>query len=129
MYSLLALIGFMTASMAVIAQDNCGSATMATTGTNSLPETTDTEYWYSFTMPGEGKLQLTSSSSEKVYVYTGSCNELIGQSIQENPEILQYEYIIKLSPGVQTIFIPSGNQFILPLPNTANTPAAGPVIP
>jgi len=45
-------------------------------------------------------------------------NRLIGQSIQENPEILQYEYILKLAPGVQTIFIPSGNQFILPLPNT-----------
>ena len=45
-------------------------------------------------------------------------NELIGQSLQNNPEILQYQYILKLSPGVQTIFIPSGNQFILPLPNT-----------
>jgi regulator of protease activity HflC (stomatin/prohibitin superfamily) len=46
-------------------------------------------------------------------------NELIGQSLQANPEILQYQYILKLSPGVQTIFIPSGNQFILPLPNTS----------
>jgi len=45
-------------------------------------------------------------------------NELIGKSIQDNPEILQYQYILKLAPGVQTIFIPSGNQFILPLPNT-----------
>jgi regulator of protease activity HflC (stomatin/prohibitin superfamily) len=49
-------------------------------------------------------------------------NELIGQSLQQNPEILQYQYILKLSPGVQTIFIPSGNQFILPLPNTTTTP-------
>jgi regulator of protease activity HflC (stomatin/prohibitin superfamily) len=50
-------------------------------------------------------------------------NDLIGQSIKANPEILQYEYILKLAPGVQTIFIPSGNQFILPLPNTSiNTP-------
>ncbi len=46
-------------------------------------------------------------------------NDLIGQSLQKNPEILQYQYILKLSPGVQTIFIPSGNQFILPLPGTA----------
>lgn len=46
-------------------------------------------------------------------------NELIGQSIQKNPQILQYQYILKLAPGVQTIFIPSGNQFILPLPNTS----------
>jgi regulator of protease activity HflC (stomatin/prohibitin superfamily) len=49
-------------------------------------------------------------------------NALIGQSIKENPEILQYQYILKLAPGVQTIFIPSGNQFILPLPNTTVTP-------
>lgn len=49
-------------------------------------------------------------------------NELIGKSIQNNPQILQYQYILKLAPGVQTIFIPSGNQFILPLPNTTGTP-------
>jgi len=54
-------------------------------------------------------------------------NELIGQSLQENPEILQYQYILKLSPGVQTIFIPSGNQFILPLPNTTSSEV--PIVP
>ena len=54
-------------------------------------------------------------------------NELIGQSLQQNPEILQYQYILKLSPGVQTIFIPSGNQFILPLPDTTSAPA--PIVP
>lgn len=56
-------------------------------------------------------------------------NELIGQSLQKNPEILQYQYILKLSPGVQTIFIPSGNQFILPLPNTTVAPTAIPTAP
>ena len=55
-------------------------------------------------------------------------NQLIGQSIQANPEILQYEYILKLAPGVQTIFIPSGNQFILPLPDTTTSPT-GPITP
>ena len=49
-------------------------------------------------------------------------NELIGQSIQSNPEILQYQYILKLAPGVQTIFVPSGNQFILPLPTSPTEP-------
>ncbi|MBK9926666.1 MAG: prohibitin family protein [Anaerolineales bacterium] len=55
-------------------------------------------------------------------------NALIGQSLQENPEILQYQYILKLAPGVQTIFIPSGQQFILPLPNTTTntTPTVTP---
>lgn len=49
---------------------------------------------------------------------------LIAAAIQNNPELLQYQYILKLAPGVQTIFIPSGNQFILPLPTAA--PAPGP---
>jgi regulator of protease activity HflC (stomatin/prohibitin superfamily) len=56
-------------------------------------------------------------------------NELIGQSLQQNPEILQYQYILKLAPGVQTIFIPSGNQFILPLPNTTTVPTPIPTPP
>lgn len=57
-------------------------------------------------------------------------NELIGQSLQANPEILQYQYILKLAPSVQTIFIPSGNQFILPLPDTTTTtPTTPPVTP
>jgi regulator of protease activity HflC (stomatin/prohibitin superfamily) len=43
-------------------------------------------------------------------------NALISQSI--TPELVQYQYVLKLAPGVETIFIPSGNQFILPLPNT-----------
>jgi regulator of protease activity HflC (stomatin/prohibitin superfamily) len=55
-------------------------------------------------------------------------NELIGQSLQNNPEILQYQYILKLAPGVQTIFLPTGNQFILPLPNTTTTPPAVPEV-
>ena len=46
---------------------------------------------------------------------------LIAQALQNNPLLLQYQYITKLAPGVQTIFIPSGNQFILPLPTTPPT--------
>lgn len=42
-------------------------------------------------------------------------NQLLAQSL--SPELLQYQYILKLSPNVQTIFVPSGNQFILPLPS------------
>ncbi len=47
-------------------------------------------------------------------------NRLLAESL--TPELLQYQYILKLAPGVQTIFIPSGNQFILPLPAAAPTP-------
>src|ERR1051325_5141984 len=48
-------------------------------------------------------------------------NQLLAASL--SPELVQYQYILKLSPGVQTIFVPSGNQFILPLPGSAQTPA------
>src|SRR6185295_18151562 len=48
-------------------------------------------------------------------------NQLLAASL--SPELVQYQYILKLSPGVQTIFVPSGNQFILPLPgSTSATP-------
>jgi len=46
-------------------------------------------------------------------------NELLAQSL--TPALVQYQYILKLAPGVQTMFIPSGNQFILPLPGAAET--------
>jgi len=46
-------------------------------------------------------------------------NNLLSKSL--TPELLQYQYILKLSPGVQTIFVPSGNQFILPLPSDSNS--------
>jgi regulator of protease activity HflC (stomatin/prohibitin superfamily) len=45
-------------------------------------------------------------------------NKVVTQSI--SPALTQYLYVIKLASGVQTIFIPTGNQFILPLPNTTN---------
>jgi len=47
-------------------------------------------------------------------------NQLLSESLTAT--LLQYQYILKLSPGVQTIFIPSGNQFILPLPTTESSP-------
>jgi len=49
-------------------------------------------------------------------------NALVAESLRNRPELLQYQYILKLAPGVQTIFVPSGNQFILPLPNTTTVP-------
>ena len=47
--------------------------------------------------------------------------QLIAAALANNPMLLQYQYINKLAPGVQTIFIPSGNQFILPLPTSPTT--------
>ena len=43
-------------------------------------------------------------------------NQLIAQSIQGNPALLQYLYIQKLAPTIQTLLLPSGSPFIIPLP-------------
>ncbi|MCB0101667.1 MAG: prohibitin family protein [Anaerolineales bacterium] len=47
-------------------------------------------------------------------------NRLLSESL--TPELIQYQYILNLSPNVQAIFIPSDQQFILPLPDTTTTP-------
>ncbi|HUG34988.1 MAG TPA: prohibitin family protein [Anaerolineales bacterium] len=47
-------------------------------------------------------------------------NRLLAASL--TPELVQYQYVLRLAPGVQTIFIPTDNQFILPLPGTLETP-------
>jgi regulator of protease activity HflC (stomatin/prohibitin superfamily) len=62
---------------------------------------------------GEAEARLIQAQAE------AQANQLLSQSL--TPQLVQYQYVLKLAPGVETIFIPSGNQFILPLPNT-NTP-------
>ena len=56
--------------------DNCSLAVTAVAGTNDLPQTTNDYYWYTYTMPSEGKLRISSSASQYVQVYSGSCDAL-----------------------------------------------------
>jgi regulator of protease activity HflC (stomatin/prohibitin superfamily) len=44
--------------------------------------------------------------------------ELIAKALQSNPNLLTYQYITKLSPTVQTMFLPSNAPFVFQLPNT-----------
>ena len=55
--------------------------------------------------------------------------ELLAAALESNPQLIEYQYILKLAPGVQTIFVPSGNQFILPLPDTTTSPVITPPTP
>jgi regulator of protease activity HflC (stomatin/prohibitin superfamily) len=43
----------------------------------------------------------------------------ISAVISANPEMLTYQYIQRLAPGVQTIYLPSNQPFLLPLPSGA----------
>ncbi len=47
--------------------------------------------------------------------------ELIAAAIRDNPELLTYQYIQKLAPGIQVMLIPSDNPFLLPLPTLTPT--------
>lgn len=41
---------------------------------------------------------------------------LIADAIKDKPELLTYQYITKLSPNVQAMFLPSNTPFLFPLP-------------
>ena len=47
----------------------------------------------------------------------------IADALRNNPDLLIFEYIQKLAPGIQVMLVPSNNPFLLPIPSL--TPAAG----
>jgi len=63
---------------------------------------------------GDAEARLINAEAEAAAL------QYIADVLRDNPSLLQYQYITNLAPGVQTIFVPSDNQFILPLPETTN---------
>jgi regulator of protease activity HflC (stomatin/prohibitin superfamily) len=63
---------------------------------------------------GAAEARLVEANAE------AEANRTLAESV--TPELVSYLYVIKLSPGVQTVFLPSDNQFILPLPETTTLP-------
>ncbi|MBI3761501.1 MAG: prohibitin family protein [Chloroflexi bacterium] len=50
---------------------------------------------------------------------------LISQALKDNPELITFRYVEKLSPGIQVMLVPSNNPLLLPVP-TLPAPAATP---
>ena len=50
---------------------------------------------------------------------------VISAIIRDNPDMLTYQYITKLSPSIQTLLLPSNSPFLFPIPELA--PTATPV--
>jgi regulator of protease activity HflC (stomatin/prohibitin superfamily) len=48
---------------------------------------------------------------------------LLADALRTNPDLLTYEYIKNLAPGIQVMLVPSDNPYLLPLPSL-ETPAA-----
>lgn len=53
--------------------------------------------------------------------------ELIAQALATNPDLLTYEYIGKLAPGIQVMLVPNNSPYLLPLPTL--TPETGSTSP
>lgn len=62
---------------------------------------------------GEAEARLINAESE------AKSNELIAASLRDNPELLTYQYITRLSPSINTILVPSDNPYILPIPGSS----------
>jgi len=43
--------------------------------------------------------------------------QLIASVLKENPDLLNYQYINKLAPGIEVMLVPNNNPYILPLPS------------
>ena len=57
---------------------------------------------------------------------------LIASALKDNPDLLNYQYITKLSPSLQVMLVPSNSPFLLPFPGnlsgTATAPTAVPTV-
>jgi regulator of protease activity HflC (stomatin/prohibitin superfamily) len=42
--------------------------------------------------------------------------QLIAAALKDNPDLITYQYVQKLAPGIQVMLVPSNNPFLLPLP-------------
>jgi regulator of protease activity HflC (stomatin/prohibitin superfamily) len=46
---------------------------------------------------------------------------MIAAALQDNPDLLTYQYITKLAPNVQVMYLPSGQPYLITLPTAENT--------
>ena len=67
---------------------------------------------------GDAQSRLISADAEAKSL------DLIAQAIKDNPGLLNYQYITKLSPNLQVMLVPSNSPFLLPFPTQQLGPAA-----
>ena len=49
---------------------------------------------------------------------------LIAEALKDKPELLTYQYITKLAPNIQAMFLPNNAPFLFPLPTVQPTPTS-----
>ncbi len=53
---------------------------------------------------------------------------VIAEVLKDNPDLLTYQYIEKLAPGVQVMLVPNNAPYLLPLPSLTPQPTATPTL-
>jgi regulator of protease activity HflC (stomatin/prohibitin superfamily) len=59
---------------------------------------------------GRAKARLIEAQAE------ADALDLIAAALAGNPDLLTYNYILKLAPGIQVMLVPNDNPLLLPLP-------------
>ncbi len=59
---------------------------------------------------GEADARLIQAAAE------AEALQLIAKALQENPDLLTYQYITKLAPNIQVMLVPNNMPYLLPLP-------------
>jgi regulator of protease activity HflC (stomatin/prohibitin superfamily) len=65
---------------------------------------------------GEAEARLIQAEAE------AKALQLLADALRDNPELLTYQYIVKLAPSIQTMLLPSNAPFLLPLPTLQPQP-------
>jgi regulator of protease activity HflC (stomatin/prohibitin superfamily) len=42
--------------------------------------------------------------------------QLIADALRDNPDLITYQYVNKLAPGVQVMLVPNNTPYLLPMP-------------
>ncbi len=74
---------------------------------------------------GEAEARLIQAEAE------AKALQVISEALKDNPELLTYQYITKLSPNIQALLLPSNAPFLFPLPELNNpsvTPTPAPQV-
>lgn len=54
--------------------------------------------------------------------------QLIAESLAKNPDLITYEYVKQLAPGIEVMLVPNDNPYLLPIPSLEGTEFQ-PVVP
>ncbi len=68
---------------------------------------------------GEAEARLINADAEAKSL------TLIAGALKDNPDLITYQYVQKLSPGIQVMLVPSNNPFLLPLPSLTPSTTGG----